>query len=326
MYTLLKNLDRRWVFLAMGLSIAIPILMEASFPEKPTGLSQNVFDVIEGIEDGSTVLMAWDYDPASEGELGPMATAMCRHACEKNFKMIFMSLFSPAAPQMVENTFDRVIESDFPDLVYGVDYCNLGYKAGEEAVIKVVATDIRSLFRTDQYGTSLDDLQIMQNIKSVQDCAIIINVSAGYPGTQEWVQIVATPYDMTMVSGCTGVQAPLFYPYIHPDQMPGMLAAIKGAAEYEALVMEQYGNTRPVYDDNGDPIVVGQRSVKDEDGNEVLAADGTVVMEDVYQIPGKYLEGKRRMGPQLIAHIVIILLIVLGNWVFFQDRAREGRR
>jgi len=302
----------------MGISIAIPILLEASFPEKPTGLSKVVFEEIEALPDGSTVLMAWDYDPASEGELGPMATAMARHACEKNFKMIFMSLFSPAAPEMVESTFNTVIKPDFPELRYGVDYCNLGYKAGEEAVIKVVATDIRALFTTDQYGTSLDDLRIMEGVRNVQDVDMIINVSAGYPGTQEWVQIVATPYKKTIVAGCTGVQAPLFYPYIHPDQMPGLLAAIKGAAEYEALVMEKYGQRIPLVDTNGDPVVAGER--------ERTLDDGTTVTEVVYELPGKYLEGKRRMGPQLIAHLVIIALILIGNWVYFKDRAREVRR
>ena len=31
------------------------------------------------------------------------------------------------------------------------------------------------------------------------------------------------------------------------------------------------------------------------------------------------------MGPQLIAHILMILLIIAGNIIFFVDRAREGR-
>ena len=32
-----------------------------------------------------------------------------------------------------------------------------------------------------------------------------------------------------MVAGVTGVQAPMLYPYI-PEQIPGLLGAIKGAA------------------------------------------------------------------------------------------------
>jgi hypothetical protein len=63
-----------------------------------------------------------------------------------------------------------------------------------------------------------------------------------------------------------------------------LLGAIKGAAEYEKLVNDKYGGETP------DP---------------------------------KYLEAIRRMGPQLIAHLLVIALIVAGNWVFFVQRWRK---
>jgi hypothetical protein len=81
------------------------------------------------------------------------------------------------------------------------------------------------------------------------------------------------------------VQAPLFYPYI-PDQLPGLLGAIKGAAEYEALVNEKYS--------------AGAQS------------------------PAKYQEARRRMGPQLVAHLLMIGLIIIGNIVYFMGRRRDA--
>jgi hypothetical protein len=85
------------------------------------------------------------------------------------------------------------------------------------------------------------------------------------------------------VAGATGVQAPLLYPYV-PQQLPGLLGAIKGAAEYEKLVVDAYGGPNP------DP---------------------------------KYLEALRRMGPQLVAHLLIITLIVVANVVYFAGRRRK---
>ena len=41
--------------------------------------------------------------------------------------------------------------------------------------------------------------------------------------------------------------------------------------------------------------------------------------------PGAYSEARRRMGPQLVAHVLMILLIVVGNVAFFAER-RKGRR
>ena len=270
----------------MGLAVGIPILFQLQFPEKATGLAQAVFDEIERLEPGSAVMLAFDFDPASEGELGPMATAFTRHCCEKDLKMYFIALW-PVGPQMIDDNINKVILQDFPDLVYGQDYCNLGFKSGQEGVIRVIVTDLRGLYTTDARGTNIDEIPMFQGIENIQQMDLIINVSAGYPGTKEWVQYAATPFpdDIRVVAGCTGVQAPLYYPYI-PQQLPGLLGAIKGAAEYEKLVMEKYGGPNP---------------------------------------PGKYLEGKRRMGPQLVAHVLMILLIIAGNVIFFVDRSRGGR-
>ncbi len=283
MYEFLKNLDRRWIFLLMGLAVGVPILLELQFPEKPTRLADSVFEEIEDLKPGDRVLLAFDFDPASEGELGPMATAFVLHCCEKKLKMYFLALW-PVGPQMIDDAIDKVIKPDFPHLVYGEDYVNLGFKPGYEGVIKVIVTDLRQLYTTDGRGTNIDQIPMCRGIDSVQDMDLVINVSAGYPGTKEWVQYAATPYKIPLVAGCTGVQAPLLYPYLG-DQLPGLLGAIKGAAEYEKLVIDKYGGPNP------DP---------------------------------KYLEAKRRMGPQLIAHVLMILLIIAGNVIYFMQRSREG--
>lgn len=290
MYEFFKNLDRRWIFLLMLLSVAIPILLQVRFPEKPTGLAQNVFDEIENLNEGDPVLLAFDFDPGSEGELGPMATAFTRHCCEKKLKMYFLGLW-PVGPQMIDDTINKVIRADFPKLEYGKDYLNLGYKPGNEGVIKVIVTDLRELYTTDDKGTNVDQIEMMNGIYSVQDFELVINISAGYVGTKEWVQYAATPYPETirLVAGCTGVQAPLLYPYI-PEQLTGLLGAIKGAAEYEKLVIDKYDR---------------------ELGREP---------------DGKYLEGMRRMGPQLVAHVLMILLIIAGNIIFFYEKRKEARR
>jgi hypothetical protein len=286
MYDLLQDLDRRWIFLLMALAVAIPILLQLQFPEEPSLLADATFAEIDRLEAGDRVLLAWDYDPTTEGELGPMATAFARHCCEKELKLYFITLL-PVGPQMIEQTINDIIRRDFPDLVYGEDYVNLGFKSGNEGVIKVIVTDLRGLYTTDARGTNIDQIPMCRDVESVQDMDLIVNVSGSYPGTKEWVQYAVTPYPdkIRMVAGCTGVQAPLLYPYV-PEQLPGLLGAIKGAAEYEAKVVQTYFYDRGLEPDQ------------------------------------KYLEGKRRMGPQLIAHLLMIALIIAGNWVYFTERKR----
>jgi hypothetical protein len=287
MYERFRNLDRRWIFLLMFLAVAIPILVNLQFPETTTELSKAVFDEIEKLKPGERVLISFDFDPGSEAELGPMATSLVHQCCEKKLKIYFMSLW-PVGPAVVEENIRKVIAADFPEMIYGQDYVNLGFKSGYEGVIKVIITDLRALYSTDARGTSLEQIPMCRNIANIQNMDLLISISAGYPGVKEWIQYAVTPYadKLKIVSGCTGVQAPQLFPYI-PNQLPGLLAAIKGAAEYEALVNEHYG------DASSDP---------------------------------KYHEAARRMGPQLVAHLLMIGLIAAGNVLYFMQRRREHSR
>jgi hypothetical protein len=257
-----------------------------TLPEVPSALVRAAFNEVERLQPGDPVLLSFDFDPASAGELEPMATAFVRHAAEKKLKMYFMALW-PIGAQMVDRSIDKVLKADFPEMEYGRDYVNLGYKSGGEGVIKVVVTNLRELYTTDSKGTTLQDIPMMAGIQNIQQMKLLINVSAGYAGTKEWVQYAVTPFPdkIRLIAGNTGVQATQMYPYI-PRQIRGMLGAIKGAAEYEKLVVDQYGGPMP------DP---------------------------------KYLDGLRRMGPQLAGHLLIVFLIVVANILYFLDRRTERR-
>ena len=280
MYRILKDLDRRWIFLAMFLAVAIPVLARLVFPEVVSKQAKMVFDAIGDLPDGSNILLAFDFDPASQGELLPMAQAFTRHCSIKGHKQYYMALWPLGSP-MVDLSIDT-IEDEYPDMVYGEDYMKFSYKAGGEAVIRMIMQDLRGMFPLDSKGTQLDDIPMTKNIKNIQDMDLIINVSAGDPGTKQWVQFAATPFGITTVSGCTGVQAPQMYPYI-PEQLAGVLGAIKAAAEYEAAIDEVY------------PSIAANKKAQ---------------------------EAKRRMGPQLVAHSMMIVFILVGNWIFFVARKR----
>jgi hypothetical protein len=284
----LERLDRRWVFLMMGLAVLVPILWIGltgrTFPETPTPAAQAVFDQIERLPEGSQVLFSFDYDPASAGELQPMATSLLRHCAARRLKVVCIALW-PLGSNMAERTIGQVIRQDFPDMREGVDFVNLGFQAGSEGLMKVTLTDLRKAFPRDARGQSTQDLPILQGVQSVRDFPLLIVVGAGYPGCKEWVQYVVTACggSLKMVGGCTGVSAPQLYPYF-PAQLSGLLGAIKGAAEYESLVNSALGG----------------------------------------QTPPKYLEAQRRMAPQLFGHLLMVGLIVLGNLIYAAGRIRRS--
>ena len=282
----LRNLDRRLIFLIMGLAVAIPILFRFVPPSQVTLMDQNVFDAIEDLPDGSRVLISFDFDPGSQGELLPMAMSFTRHLAEKKHKIYFMCLW-PLGEPFIQDAM-KLLNEEYPDLKYGTDFMSFGYKPGGEAVIKNVVVDWKSLFITDSRKQDLNDIPLTANIKSARAMDLLINISAGDPGTKQWIQYAATPVGIQMVAGCTGVQAPLFYPYI-PDPLSGLLAAIKGAAGYEQIMIQRYPKL-------GEPEFVKARF------------SSTAALQ--------------RMGPQYVAHLLMVLLILIGNVIFFVDRKR----
>lgn len=281
MFDFLNNLDRRWIFLLTLFAVAIPILMQKSLPEKPTPQVMNVFDSVEELPSGSTILCSFDFDPASAGELQPMAAAIVRHCALKKHKIIFMTLWPVGVPMIQKNI--EILENEFPEYKYGTDYVNLGYRTGGEGVIKLITTSLTKMYAEDVNGTSLSDLPLTKNLKHIQGMDLLVNISAGTPGVIEWVQYASTPFNIKTVVGCTGVTAPKIYTYI-PKQITGMLGAIKGAAEYEKACILKY----PVLADNNNAQ-----------------------------------EGLRRMAPQLVAHLLLITLIILGNVIHFTGK-RKG--
>src|SRR5262245_40463906 len=172
MLDFLRNLDRRWIFLAMLLAVALPIYAQKSFPEKPTKPVLDVFNYIEDLSRGSKVLFSLDYAPSTEGELAPMTAALIRHCCVKGHEMYFMTLYPEGLP-LVEKNIRDVIEKEFPTLKDGEDYVNLGYSPGDEVVIIAMGTDFKKVFPRDNYGESLDSIRMTEDLTGLEDFDLI---------------------------------------------------------------------------------------------------------------------------------------------------------
>lgn len=240
----IEAMDRRIIFLAIAITIILPLIFPLGLPIKVSPQARDFYRAIENIPDGSVVLFPNDYDPASKAELYPMTVAIMhqlfgrgKNGEPRHLKVIGLALF-PAGPPLMQRAFEDVAEKQY-GAKYGVDYVNLGYKEGREIVMASMGESIPKTFPTDFFGTPIDSLPVMQGLQNYNDIAIIVNISAGYPGTKEWVQQVVSVFDIPMVAGVTGVSAPEYYPYYSAGQLKGMLEGLKGAAEYESVIGHQ---------------------------------------------------------------------------------------
>ncbi len=268
----LERLDRRWIFLGVGLLVLLPLLFPLKLPLAVSGPARRYYEAVEAVPNGSIVVLAGDYDPASAPELVPMTSASIRHLFRKNCRIIALQLWE-GGPPLVDAALHRI--GDELGKKYGVDYVNLGYKSGREAVMPSFGNSFSRTFPNDYSGTPVATLPLMGEADNFSQTALFVNISAGYPGTKEWVQQVQGRFNVRMVSGSTAVQAPEIYPYLQAGQVLGLLGGMAGAAEYEKSI----------------------------------------------DWPGPATKG---MDAQSSAHMFVVVLILLGNAIYFARR-REQR-
>jgi hypothetical protein len=240
----LGTLDRRWIFLFIAVAVTIPLLLERPAPVLPSPIVRDLFNAVEALPPGSRLLLSLDYGPSTVPENDPMAHAVARHALSRDVKLYLMTIWA-TGPPLITNLMDEVVATDFPEKVYGEDYLNLGYKVGNQGLIQALTSDFKGQYTADGgWGEAhpsrpTSEIPMMQPIQTVEDMDLIVAIGSGKPGVKEWVQFAGDPTGVRVGGGVTAVEAPLLYPY-YPRQLQGLMGGLLGAAEYEALLTEQY--------------------------------------------------------------------------------------
>ena len=280
------SIDRRIIFVIMGLSVAVTLLFKFEIPIKPGHFSRFYYEEMEKLKEGEVITIAGVYDPSTSPEIQPMVKATLRHAFRKNAKVVALGLW-PQAPALIDRAYRDVLrEPEFAGkgLRYGHDYVNLGYMAGFMLVVKGMNRDIHKTYPRDQYGTPVGDIPLMRRVHNFEDIALSIEYAAGglagSPIGSAWVMF-AKPVNprYRVLAASTAVMAAEAYPYLHSGQIKGFLGGLKGGADYESLLNLGI--------DRGDALGY--------------------------------------MPAQSVAHIVILIFIVIGNTAFLLDRRRRGR-
>jgi len=235
----LSQMDRRWVFLGVGLTTVIPFFFPLGLPVKVTRFTQLVYDEIEKIKpaddpESKPVLISMDYDPGTLPEVGPMAKAILRHIFAKKGKVIGLS-FMPTGHALAQETLLSVA-AEFPDIKEGVHWAYLPFNTPPATCIQAIGRDIREVYPEDFRKRSLDELPIFKGVKNYQDILIVIDL-AGNQIVDSWIADAVERYGARFAMGVTNVMAADYTPTI-PKQSKGMLTGMRGAAEYERLIVD----------------------------------------------------------------------------------------
>ena len=231
------SIDRRWIFLIIAAVVIVPLLIPVGLPIRPTDTTKNVYDSIEKLPVGSKVLLSVEYSPSTRPENHPMTISILRHLFKNDHK-VFITCLWPDGQFMAQDAINQVAKQEF-NKTYGIDYVFLGFRPGNEAVVKGIVSNLRKLYTVDVYQKKIDEIPLMKGINNFKDFDFLFSSSAGFPGTIEWVQYASDPTGIPMASGVTSIQVNEVMPYVQAGQMVGVLAGMPGAAEYEALINQK---------------------------------------------------------------------------------------
>jgi len=289
----LGQLDRRFIFLLIGLSVLVPLLKPnwVNIPIKTTANSKIVFEELNNLKEGDKVLVSFEYGASTKPEIHPMSVAVLQHLFSKGVKVYTVPLW-PEGLMMAKFAIEEVVSSNLFKIKEHIDYVSLPYKAGGEIIIRGIATDMRSIFTQDVNNVLLSEIPMMDGVNNITDFDFVFDLSAGVPGNAEWVQFACDEYKIPLSSGCTSIMVTDAIPYVESGQIRGILAGMPGAAEYEQMVFEYLNNNLDIKYLNKDAVI----------------------------IPGK---ATSRMSAQSIAHLLMVVFIVFGNISYYLIRKRK---
>jgi hypothetical protein len=285
----LLKLDRRIIYLFIALAVAIPLF--APFAIRPVAMEpvQSLFNEIDSMPRDKALVISVDYTPDIEPELHPMTIALLRHAFARRIKVGVLALQIPGlgladmAINQVVDEFNARAKTPAESLRYGQDYVFWGFQTPILMVLTGMGEDIAKVFPADAHKNRTDTLPIMSWLRNYGNVDMVVSI-AGSSLPVTWLTYAQTVFGVKIGTGITAVSAADYYPYYSKTrQFTGLVAGMKGGAEYEEMVAERYPAT-----------AAGVRRLATE-----------------------------RMASQTTSHLAIMLLIIVGNIAFFVTRRKK---
>ncbi len=240
----LHDLNPRWLYLATAVLLLVPLVTMIPMPR--SGISravQGLYDTIEACPTDGIVLVDSSWDMGSRSENMAQLACVVRHLCRRKIRFVVISTVTPFCPEFAGQVIEPIAKE--AGYVYGRDWTNMGYiqaNTGLAVVIEGLARDFHKMRQADVHGTPVDQLPLMQHVRSIKDLDLVYSVT--YSPSPEWISFVKGQFGTPVAFGCMSIMAPSYYAYIDSGQLSGMLAGNRGAAEYEALLGRPDQGTR----------------------------------------------------------------------------------
>jgi len=226
----LQHVDRRIIYSIIALGITLPLIFPFSVPLRVGDAVKEVYQRMDALKPGDIVMMSFDMSAGSAPETFPIPEAILRHLAKKQgIRVVAVGFHSPDGPEWADKAL-QILEQ--AGKVYGVDYINLGYRAGGEGAVAFAAKDIHAAYPVDVQGKDISQFPIMEKLRTAEDIDVFFTFSSSGPDI--YVRQLG-PYGVPIIPGISFTITPTVLPLYDSGELAGLLGGLRSAAEYELL-------------------------------------------------------------------------------------------
>jgi hypothetical protein len=107
------NIDRRWIYLLIAIVVIVPFFVRMGLPVVPTQEVRSIYTLVDSLGPEDAVMIGWDFDPGTEAENQPMGVAVIRHAFARHIP-VFVTAYSPLGQGLAEQGLASVTDVRIP--------------------------------------------------------------------------------------------------------------------------------------------------------------------------------------------------------------------
>lgn len=109
-YEVISKIDRRIIYILLTLFIILPFFVKVTIPQNIMPQTQKLFDFVDSLPpDNKVIMIAFEYSPQTMPECRPMAIALLKHCFMRNIPIVGVS-FDPQGPGLAVEAFATVVD------------------------------------------------------------------------------------------------------------------------------------------------------------------------------------------------------------------------
>jgi hypothetical protein len=194
----------------------------------------SAIQAVEAIPPDAPVLVVFDYEPATIGEMEASGASLVDHMIILKHPRLTLLSTSPTGAALAERFMSNVLANAYYKPQAGVNYINLGYLPGGLAGVYDFALNPVSTMPLGADSTEVWNSAVLQGVTHLSDFASVIVLTDSVESGRTWIEQTALARGKTPLIMISSAQAgPMFLPYVESGQINGLINGLYGAAGAE---------------------------------------------------------------------------------------------